>query len=534
MAIPWCGFVQVYLVKKKIEEMSRMKVFLKLIERQVAVPASETKVIKTDGRTEFLNRDFRRLAQNQGIAQEYTACYSFYQNGVADRAVRTVTEMASVLLADSGTLHSMWTDDRWHGAFLKNRITKREEAITPHDNMFKRRPDMGKVPIFGEVVTARIPEEIHIKYQRFMNPRDELGAFVGCIDEVKGCKVWFPGPGSPVTDANDVRLIDRMLHELRDVEEEDPTDFAPADDADNSRAPETSSVVGDHVSVLREPLNIEEAHRSPQWAEWNRAISKEVQALFENGAFEWATLHPTQQCSITRFKFIFDPLVARQGDVHLAYVKAEVPEIIYMKPVEGFGRGGQEGKPTVVDTGLYFAYVEDSLLLVCLYVDDLLVAHTNETQVYRLMSSLKEKYGIKDLGEPDRFLGMRVEREGPSTVLLSQESYVDEVLHKFAMDGARQRTPMVPNTRLDEANDKVDRKFISGRVVFLFGCLIAWYSKKQTVVVNSSTTPGYIAADNGFEDGELTKMLVSQVLRKDVPMVVAMASQPSRSCDGGV
>ncbi|KAE9166832.1 hypothetical protein PF004_g29031 [Phytophthora fragariae] len=176
----------------------------------------------------------------------------------------------------------------------------------------------------------------------------------------------------------------------------------------------------------------------------------------------------------------FDMYV-RQGDVPAAYIKAPLKEEVYVRQVRGFERPGSESlvwklkkalyglrqaghewnreidkflkeyglQPTTGDACLYYKRDSDGLLLVCLYVDDILVAHQHKEAVLRLLTALSIKFQVKDLGVPTQFLGTKIQRT-ESGIELSQTTYVEEILQRFAMSPTRQAdTPMVPNTRLE-------------------------------------------------------------------------------------
>lgn len=158
----------------------------------------------------------------------------------------------------------------------------------------------------------------------------------------------------------------------------------------------------------------------------------------------------------------------RQGDVPAAYLKALLKEKVYVRQVKGFEQPGQENKvwllqkalyglkqadrqwnheidsflkayglkPTTGDECLYYMHVANGILLACLYVDDLLVTHQSEVVVLRLMRALNLKYKVKDMGEPTHFFGVRIECGSTGKILLSQAAYINETLHRFAMDPA--------------------------------------------------------------------------------------------------
>jgi Reverse transcriptase (RNA-dependent DNA polymerase) len=79
-------------------------------------------------------------------------------------------------------------------------------------------------------------------------------------------------------------------------------------------------------------------------------------------------------------------------------------------------------------------------LIIC--VDDILVLTESKKAMLSVKKQLSKMYTVKDLGEAEYFLRVKIERES-STVKLTQKSYVKSVLDRFRMLECKpSQTPM--------------------------------------------------------------------------------------------
>jgi Reverse transcriptase (RNA-dependent DNA polymerase) len=90
------------------------------------------------------------------------------------------------------------------------------------------------------------------------------------------------------------------------------------------------------------------------------------------------------------------------------------------------------------------------------YVDDILVASASEKAAVMAKKSLSTLYTVKDLGEAEYFLGVKIERE-QNRLRLSQESYINSVLERYGMQDAKPVvTPMVQSSDLMAKSPRSD------------------------------------------------------------------------------
>ncbi|GJR34591.1 retrotransposon protein, putative, ty1-copia subclass [Tanacetum coccineum] len=92
-------------------------------------------------------------------------------------------------------------------------------------------------------------------------------------------------------------------------------------------------------------------------------------------------------------------LEVHQIDVKTAFLNRDLEEEIYMNQPEGFIAPGQEGKD-----------ISNGYVILCLYVDDMLIVDSNDKMIKSTKDMLKSKFDMKDMGLADVILGIKIIR----------------------------------------------------------------------------------------------------------------------------
>ncbi|GJW63075.1 retrotransposon protein, putative, ty1-copia subclass [Tanacetum coccineum] len=230
-------------------------------------------------------------------------------------------------------------------------------------------------------------------------------------------------------------------------------------------------------------------------------------------------------------------------DVKTAFLNGDLEEEIYMNQPEGFISPGQEGK-----------FTSSRYVILCLYVDDMLIVGSNNKMIKSTKDMLKSKFDMKDMGLADVILGIKIIRT-QNGLVLSQAHYVDKILNTYnAGDSDQARTPIDTSTRPDLAyavsmlcrypvviegysdanwiSDIKDSRSTSGYVFTLGGAAISWKSSKQTVIAKSTMESEFITLDKCREEAEWLLQFVEDIPRWPKPVTTIIIHCDSKSAMG--
>ncbi|UYV71898.1 hypothetical protein LAZ67_9000983 [Cordylochernes scorpioides] len=154
-----------------------------------------------------------------------------------------------------------------------------------------------------------------------------------------------------------------------------------------------------------------------------------------------------------------------QFDIKTAFLYGDLQDQIYIKQPEGFNNGtdlvwklkkslyGLKQSPrcwnqkivnfmkerclkeSTADPCLFFRKTNDHLLIIAIYVDDGIIAGTNEQEIKEFLDELM--FSFKITSEPlNYFLGIEIERQPDGSIFINQKAYIKRILEKFNMSQA--------------------------------------------------------------------------------------------------
>ena len=126
------------------------------------------------------------------------------------------------------------------------------------------------------------------------------------------------------------------------------------------------------------------------------------------------------------------------------------------------------------DKCVYIKDIANGYVIVCLYVDDMLIIGSNNDIIKATKRMLTNEFDMKDLGVADVILGMKISRKFDGLVL-SQSHYVKKVLEKFKKyDDSLVGTPIDVNLHLaknkGQGISQLEYSRIIGSVMYIINC----------------------------------------------------------------
>lgn len=190
----------IHFLKQKSDVLDAFKAFKSRVERQTGM---KIKTLRSDNGCEYVSGEFSRFLQSEGIQRQLTVQYTPQQNGVAERANRTLVEMARCLLISSGLPESLWAEAVNTAVYLRNRSPTKLLQQTPYELWCGSKPSVHHLRTFGSKVFAL---EKRPGKSKFAAKGIEC-AMVGYSPESKAYRLYNPATRQ-VIKSRDVKFME--------------------------------------------------------------------------------------------------------------------------------------------------------------------------------------------------------------------------------------------------------------------------------------------------------------------------------------
>ena len=146
------------------------------------------------------------------------------------------------------------------------------------------------------------------------------------------------------------------------------------------------------------------------------------------------------------------------------------------------------------DKCVYYKFGGGEGVILCFYVDDILIFGTNINVISDSKSYLSHTFNMKDLGEADVILNIKVTK-GEDGITLSQSHYVEKILSRFGFSESKSSpTPYDPSLKLRKnrghAIDQIRYTQMVGSLMYLASAIRADISYAVCKLSRFNSNPG--------------------------------------------
>ena len=167
-------------LKKKSEAFKAFKFFKAWAEN---VTGMKMKIFRHDKGTEFMSKAFREYLAECGIEVQMTTRNRPQQNGHAERANRTVGELLTAMLAESGLPKTFWVECLAALICVLNCCpTSTLPHSTPHEAFRKEKPRVDHFRVWGCVAYVHVQKD----KRKHLGSHMEKCIFIGYPEGMKG------------------------------------------------------------------------------------------------------------------------------------------------------------------------------------------------------------------------------------------------------------------------------------------------------------------------------------------------------------
>ncbi|KMQ84175.1 retrovirus-related pol polyprotein from transposon tnt 1-94, partial [Lasius niger] len=257
-------YMEVFMLKNRSEVLSVFRKYMLRVKRECG---HGIKILHTDNAKEYISRELSKQLESEGIKHELTVPHTPQQNGVEERANRTLVEMARCMLLQSKMPMSLWAEAINTANFIRNRCpTKALDNKTLLEMWSK--PYVRFMRTFECKAISLIKGTNKSKFKA----KGKSMIMVGYSSESKAYRLWQP---KTIFKSRDVRFlenakpdsnqVDKFLEVPMNLNEEIISNYDASETESTEEREETYDTPDDDVEVIdSQPMKSRETCDTPR------------------------------------------------------------------------------------------------------------------------------------------------------------------------------------------------------------------------------------------------------------------------------